>query len=238
MPDFIYNLSYLSHLNTLIFIDSNGQIGFSKGFDFSSQDKMEIEQPLLIKNNEISNEHHLKSNDFSNSNPLIENKASLFENLPSSEEKKNSDNNNKKVVAKEYFADNWIGAGPQNNIHSSETTLSKSRRFLCWNLIGNIIIRKDHDFNFLDIDFSDKNFRKNIRSRDLYNIEMGDMNYSGAILASRGIQENENEYEDEIHNDESRQYSYIQFKGFSYVYEACDWTVKLQKGEVFIYLFQ
>lgn len=215
MPDFIYNLAYLSHLNTLIFIDSNGQIGFSKGFDFASQDRMELEQPLLM-----------------------ESKVSILENLPVSEEKKNNETNNKKVVTKEYFADNWIGAGPQNNIHSSETTLFKSRRFLCWNLIGNIIIRKDHDFNFLDIDFSDKNFHKNIRSRDIYNIEMGDMNYSGAILASKGLQENENEYEDEIHNDETKQYSYIQFKGFSYVYEACDWTIKLQKGEVYKLLFQ
>lgn len=95
-----------------------------------------------------------------------------------------------------------------------------------------MIVRRDNEYRFMDIDFSDKNFHKNIRARDAYDFEMGDMNYAGAIMASRFVPLNENEYEDEIHSDESKKFSFVQFKSFSYLYEPCDWTVRLQKDEV------
>lgn len=231
VQDFIYNLSYIQKNNTLVFIDTNGQIGFSKGFDFTTLEKTE-QQTSLVQPSKPENEVNQTKVPPSvqvNANPNSTQIPTSSSNI--NEEKKNEEVLIKKAPTKEYFADNWIGSEPQNIVHSSETSLFKSRRFLCWNLIGNIVIRKDHDFNFLDIDFSDKNFHKNIRSRDIYDLQMGDMNYSGAILASKGVQLNENEYEDEIHNDEIKKFSYIQFKGFSYMYEPYDWTIKLQKEE-------
>lgn len=232
VADFIQNLTFIKNLNTLIFIDNNGQIGFWKEESFKLPEKMDLEPEILVK----ANETLLKAIETPQNNisTLINFEKKPEENIIAIQETtKQSESIEKKIINQKNPAELWIDAAPQSLFHSSETSFFKSRRFLCWNLIGNIIIRKDNEYNFLDIDFSDRNFHKNIRTRDIYHLEMGDMNYCGAIMASRAIEVNENEYEDEIHNDESKKFSYIQFKCFSYVYEPCDWTVKLQKGEVF-----
>jgi len=225
VPDFIQNLYFINKLNTLVFIDSNGQIGFWKeDFSFKGLETMDLESnfELPLKENEKSKELV----------PIEDKKILEISTLNLEENKNEKEISDKKSIVQKSNADMWIDAVPQTNFHSSETSFFKSRRFLCWNLIGSIVVRKDAEYNFLDIDFSDKNFHKNIRTRDMYNLEMGEMNYCGAIMASRAIEVNDNEYEDEIHNDEMRQFSYIQFKCFSYIYEPCDWTLKLQKGEV------
>lgn len=223
--DFIQNLDFVKSLSTIVFIDTNGQISFWQEDFFSKvPEKMDLEGPK-----EVSKENEKPAENQANKSDIItEKKPPEGNNLGLEEQKKEGE----KTMIKKSDADNWIDAAPQTNFHSSETSFFKNRRFLCWNLVGSIIMRRDNEYNFMDIDFSDKNFHKNIRTRDVYNLEMGEMNYSGAIMASRFVPLNENEYEDEIHNDETKKFSYIHFKCFSYLYEPCDWTVKLQKDEV------
>lgn len=218
----------------IVFIDKNGQIGFwQEDFIPKPSETMDLEFP-----NEIPNKNDAPIEKPQTTEPILENKPNEL--LPkaettkvnSEEQKKEAEPTEKKQIVQKSNADNWIDAAPQTNFHSSETGFFKNRKFLCWNLIGTIIVRRDNEYNFLDIDFSDKNFHKNIRTRDVYNFEMGDINYCGAIMASRFVPQNENEYEDEIHNDETKKFSFIHFKCFSYLYEPIDWTVKLQKDEV------
>ena len=223
----IQNLLFVKRLETIVFIDTVGQIGFWKEDEFHFKMPEEMDLEVTTESNKETTKVDITNMETN----VLEKKMPELTDLAMEEIKKEVET--KKSIQQKSSADAWIDAAPQANFHSSETSFFKSRRFLCWNLIGSIIVRRDNECNFLDIDFADKNFHKNIRSRDMYNLEMGDMNYCGAILASRALEVNDNEYEDEIHNDETKKFSFIQFKCFSYIYEPCDWTVKLQKGEVY-----
>lgn len=97
--------------------------------------------------------------------------------------------------------------------------------------MGSIALRKDNEFTFVDIEFADKDFHRTIILKDDLNISMGTMNYSGALLASKSLGfVNEDEYE-ENYDNEVLNSSSIQFKSFTYSYEACDWVLKLPEGE-------
>lgn len=215
--DYIQSLIYDSINYQLIFIDTNGQLGFCKDELFSKKiSSLPPEQPA---------DKTEKNNNKNSKIEILETKLDekLLDPKPDEKEKK-------KTYIKSD-ADTWIDATPQEIIHSSSSTIFKMRRFLSWNFVGTIILRKDNEFSFLDIDFSDKKFHKNIRTRDVYNISMGTMNHMGAILASKAESINENEYENELDKDETKKSSYIQYKSFTYTYEAYDWTHKLQKKE-------
>ena len=59
---------------------------------------------------------------------------------------------------------------------------------------------------------------------------MADMNYKGAIFASKFEQD-----EDEYENEEEKNSSFIQFKNFSYSHEGCDWIFEMPENEVILY---
>ena len=215
--DYIQSLTYDSINYQLIFIDTNGQLGFWNDDLFSKQNSSLPPERSAEKVEENNNNN--------NKMEIIDQKPEDKTLAPRTEDKE------KKKTYIKSDADTWIDAPPQNIIHSSSSTLFKMRRFISWNLVGTIILRKDNEFSFLDIDFSDKTFHKNVRTRDVYNISMGTMNYMGAILASKAESVNENEYENELEKDETKKCSYIQYKSFTYNYEAYDWIHKLQKNE-------
>ena len=74
---------------------------------------------------------------------------------------------------------------PQKILYPTSTTDFNNRRFLVWNYVGSISLRKEADFNYIDIDFADKGFHKPLILKDELNICMGVMNYKGALIASR-----------------------------------------------------
>ena len=57
------------------------------------------------------------------------------------------------------------------------------------------------------------------------------MNQSGVILASRGSEINEDEYEDENERDETK-FSHIVFKPFNFFHEKDEWHYQLPENEV------
>lgn len=82
---------------------------------------------------------------------------------------------------------------------------------MCWNLMGSISIRHENEFKFIDIEFADKNFRRNLIIPDQYNISLGSMNHVGAVLASKSPSVDQNSFEKE----DGLQQAYIVFKHFS-----------------------
>jgi hypothetical protein len=63
---------------------------------------------------------------------------------------------------------------------------------------------------------------------------MAAINYRGALLASKGKKIDEDEYEDDLDKDETKKFSYLIFKNYSYLYEPSDWELKLPENEVII----
>ena len=60
---------------------------------------------------------------------------------------------------------------------------------------------------------------------------MAQMNYKGAILASKAQEQDEDAYEDDT-LDDKKKFSYVQFKSFEFCVEQSEWTHKLSEGEV------
>ena len=60
--------------------------------------------------------------------------------------------------------------------------------------MGSIALRYENEFRFIDIEFADQNFKRNLIIPDSYNIELGAMNHVGAVLASKVVSD-ENSYE-------------------------------------------
>jgi len=54
------------------------------------------------------------------------------------------------------------------------------------------------NYTSIDIEFSDRNFHRNLRINDDFNSCMAIMNYTGLVTASKRIQINEDEYEDDL----------------------------------------
>jgi hypothetical protein len=57
--------------------------------------------------------------------------------------------------------------------------------FLHWSHIGIISMRKTQTFTSIDVEFSDKNFHRNICVNDDFGSSMATLNYSGMVLASK-----------------------------------------------------
>ncbi len=119
-------------------------------------------------------------------------------------------------------------------------------KVLAWNMVGTIWLRNEVQYTSVDVEFNNKNFHRNIMINDDYGAEFAALNYSGMILASKAIQGDLDEYEDdEAEDDEDmeidggakdkkkqKQYSHIYFKPFSNIKNLKDWHYKLEKGEI------
>jgi hypothetical protein len=97
----------------------------------------------------------------------------------------------------------------------------------------------------VDVEFTNKNFHRNIMINDDYGAEMAAINYSGMVLASKAIVSDIDSYEeDDVDEDEMdiadpeaekkklRQYSHVFYKPFSSMKNLKEWHFKLDKGEI------
>ena len=156
------------------------------------------------------------------------------------DEKKYSPNKKQKS-----YADQIIDFNLQHIVHSSSTNLKQTRKFLCWNLVGSISLRDDTEISFIDIEFVNRAFHKNLSIRNIYNLSIGAMNEKGAIMAGRAdTVNNGKEYDNEEDRDEIIKDSHIFFKPFKSYINSEEWSYKLEDGEVifsfryFIYLLE
>jgi len=117
---------------------------------------------------------------------------------------------------------------PQKSFISGSTNYAanSNSRYLCWNLIGSIVAREENEFQAIDVDFSNPNNKKKLVIVDTNNSSMGVLNNCGAILASKGDEENFDEYE-----KEDKKHSTIQFKPIHVWTTLKEWQYTLPQGE-------
>ena len=70
-------------------------------------------------------------------------------------------------------------------------------KVLSWNMVGTVVLREEFEYTSVDVDFSNKTFHRNLMFRDDYNYSMAAMNYSGLVLASKALEQNLDDYEDD-----------------------------------------
>ena len=111
-------------------------------------------------------------------------------------------------------------------------------RVLSWNMVGTVCLREEFQFTSIDVDFTNKNFHRNLVLNDDYRACMAAMNYSGMILASKAQESDLDKYEDdeddmEIDGDDkkNKKSSNIYFRPFSEWKTLKDWRFELKDGE-------
>jgi len=59
-------------------------------------------------------------------------------------------------------------------------------RILAWNLVGTIIKRDEFNYTSLDVEFTNKNFHRNLAINDDFGVQMAALGYAGMVVASKG----------------------------------------------------
>jgi hypothetical protein len=68
-------------------------------------------------------------------------------------------------------------------------------------MVGTCSIRNELHYSTVDVEFTNRNFHKNLSIRDDFGVCMAAMNYSGVILASQTEEKNDDEYENDVVDD-------------------------------------
>ena len=95
--------------------------------------------------------------------------------------------------------------------------------------MGSVISRQENEAKFIEIDFADTTFHKNLLLDNDINAENGTLSHNGALIASKGEEINMDEYEDDT--DDLRYISQIKFIPFSAWNSIKQWGFDLPKGE-------
>ncbi len=75
-------------------------------------------------------------------------------------------------------------------------------RILAWNLVGTIIKRDEFNYTSLDVEFTNKNFHRNLAINDDFGVQMAALGYAGMVVASKGEQQDLDNYEEEEEDDD------------------------------------
>ena len=75
-------------------------------------------------------------------------------------------------------------------------------RVLSWNTVGVVGLRSEFQYTVVDIEFTNRNFHRNLSINDDFGVCMAAMNYNGVLLASQAEQKDEDQYEDDIADDD------------------------------------
>jgi len=112
----------------------------------------------------------------------------------------------------------------------SSSPVDALKRFLVWNLVGNIVSQNLGDHNVIEIEFADVS-RRPIRFTDHYRFNMGSMAEEGAIFASATLDEiNPDKGDKQVENkDEER--STVFFRPFANYSAKNQWLYTLPKKE-------
>ena len=101
-------------------------------------------------------------------------------------------------------------------------------------MIGFVGVRHEFQYTVIDIDFTNKNFHRNLSINDDFGIKMAALNYTGILMASMAEEKNFDEYEeDELESDgedaantlaKRRKCSNIQFKALNEFKDIKEWS--------------
>ena len=69
-------------------------------------------------------------------------------------------------------------------------------------MVGTCSLRNELHYSTVDIEFTNRNFHKNLSINDDFGVCMAAMNYSGVIMASQVDENNEEEYENDLEDDD------------------------------------
>lgn len=109
-------------------------------------------------------------------------------------------------------------------------------------MVGTIVLREEFQFTSVDVDFTNKQFHRNLVFNDDFGACMAALNYSGLMLASKAEESNLDDYEDDEADDDidgmdidglekalknKKKYSFVYFKPFSQYKSLKDWHYKL-----------
>ncbi len=89
-------------------------------------------------------------------------------------------------------------------------------------MVGIVTIRHELHLTEIDVEFSNKQFHKNLTLTDSFGAKMATINYNGLLLASAVQQQDEDAYEelDDVHDSAAlrRKCSNLEFRPFN------EWT--------------
>ena len=149
----------------------------------------------------------------------------------------------KRQVQKEQM---FQGPGPNDviKIYPQETFISNcmydfevgKHRVLSWNMVGSIALRHEFQFTQIDVDFTNKNFHRNLGITDDFGATMACLNYSGMMLANPCQEQDEDNYEqDDVdsidENAQRRKLSNVEFRPFNEWKNCKPWTYQFKNGE-------
>jgi hypothetical protein len=100
-------------------------------------------------------------------------------------------------------------------------------------------LRKQQQFTSVDVEFTDKNFHRNLSINDDFRCSMAVLNYSGLLLAGKRVFQDIDQYEDDdadILDEEKtggidKKASYLYFKPLNEWETKKDWNVKMLEDE-------
>ena len=113
---------------------------------------------------------------------------------------------------------------------------------LAWNVVGTVTLRRQLQFTSIDVDFTDKNFHRNLSINDDFNCSMASLNYSGLMIASKAEQQDLDNYEEDEEQlsqkpsqDEflkvDKKCSYLYYKPLNEWKNLKDWHFKMRNDE-------
>jgi chromosome transmission fidelity protein 4 len=128
-------------------------------------------------------------------------------------------------------------------------TVGGKYRVLAWNMVGTVCLREELAYTSVDVDFTDKQLHRNIVINDDYGAVISVLNHSGMILASKGVENpDEEEMDDFIRPDDEdidmedggeggneekkrKRHAHLHFKPFNTWKNLKDWHFALKHGE-------
>lgn len=93
-------------------------------------------------------------------------------------------------------------------------------------MVGTICLREEAQFTSVDVDFTNKQMHRNLMFNNDYGAQMAALNYSGLLLASKAVDVDLDNYEEDDMDDDDmnvadketknlKKYAHLYYKPFS-----------------------
>jgi hypothetical protein len=194
--------------------NSNVELGSIEEVEEEDADMLESEELSMINSN-LDEDEGLG----------MENKNSIKDDVSNMNE---NDNLNHKVITQSKY-DNIINCFPQEAFinNSTKTLDSTGSRYLCWNMIGSVVIREDGKNKTVECHFSNIANKLKVVFTEEINISLGALNNIGLVVASKPEEQDIDKYE----NETKCNYSELIFKPVNQESTYKEWRVKFKEHE-------
>lgn len=130
----------------------------------------------------------------------------------------------------EVMENDYIQIDPQapfmTNCKLMELNTSADISILSWNIVGTVAKRVQNQYTSIDVDFTDRQFHRNLCLNDDFGASMCCMNYSGLLLGSKAEIQDQDQYEEDQEikeNEVDKKASHLYFKPFNDSKTTSDW---------------